>query len=139
MIGRITLITITIGVPLFVGMVILAALEYVEAQPILTSDHDLGARDGSRAPGTSCPWHGHSSAYCDAYNVAARTVHCGTGYPYDCNTVGTNDGSRDAWDSSVTRNNQFENYNHNCMREHSRDYCNGYHEGYEDVLSDRFS
>jgi hypothetical protein len=102
-----------------------------------TSQHDRGRQDGSLAPGTSCPWHINNRAYCEGYNEGAGTVHCGAGFQYDCYTVGTNDGSRDGWDSSVTCNNQFRNHIPNCLSKHSQDYCTGYNEGYGDALNDR--
>jgi hypothetical protein len=63
----------------------------------------------------------------------ADPKHCDRpGYP-SCESVGYNDGVRDA--SKVS---EKDNFVPPCPRGHSKNYCDGYTTGYGDELNDRF-
>lgn len=100
-------------------------------RPGYPSCSSLGSSAGKGAPGSRCP-HGHSKAFCAAYNSAAgsptssptpqvSSAHCDvSGFP-SCYSLGYADGKKHPGTS--------------CPSGHSQNYCNGYRAGAGSLVS----
>ena len=133
-------------------------------QPGWPSCYSLGYNTGKSGPGTSCP-PGHSQAFCNGYEYASGgsgsgyiqgvtdPTHCDKpGFPA-CYDVGNHDG----YNNAVNEHHQFHGYsqgvnnaNHDwnssnqnihaftydCPSGHTKDFCNGYTDGYSDQVND---
>ena len=133
-------------------------------QPGWPSCYSLGYNTGKSGPGTSCP-PGHSQAFCNGYEYASGgsgsgyiqgvtdPTHCDKpGFPA-CYDVGNHDG----YNNAVNEHHQFHGYsqgvnnaNHDwnssnqnihaftydCPSGHTKDFCNGYTDGYGDEVND---